>query len=88
MKVTEKPSIDKRAERIGLITGISDEIYFCSISRISTVYLERLNKYEWMAWRETYLPNSDKLKSHRLIARGGIRYVLSEAKKYIKYVTR
>lgn len=29
MKVAEKPSIDKRAERIGLITGISDEIYFC-----------------------------------------------------------
>lgn len=87
MKVAEKPSIDKRAERIGLITGISDEIYFCSISHVSTVYLELIND-KWIAWRETYQANTNQLKHYRLIASGEFSYVLSRTKDYIKYVTR
>lgn len=87
MKVAEKPSIDKRAERIGLITGISDEIYFCSISHVSTVYLELIND-KWIAWRETYQTNTNQLKHYKLIASGEFSYVLSRTKDYIKYVTR
>lgn len=86
MKVAEKPSIDKRAERIGLITGISDEIYFCSISHVSTVYLELIND-KWIAWRETYQTNTNQLKHYKLIASGEFSYVLSRTKDYIKYVT-
>lgn len=38
--VKEDYNLDEQAQRIGLITGISNEIYYCSISYLSTVYLE------------------------------------------------
>lgn len=87
MKIAQSNDYDRQAKRIGLITGISDEIYFCSISHVSTVYLELIND-KWIAWRETYQANTNQLKHYRLIASGEFSYVLSRTKKYIKYVTR
>ena len=36
-------NLDEQAQSIGLITGISNEIYYCSISYVSTVYLESVS---------------------------------------------
>lgn len=83
----DKINFDKETKKIGLITGISDEIYFCSISHVSTVYLELIND-KWIAWRETYQTNTNQLKHYKLIASGEFSYVLSRTKNYIKYVTR
>ncbi len=83
----DKINFDKETKKIGLITGISDEIYFCSISHVSTVYLELIND-KWIAWRETYQTNTNQLKHYKLIASGEFSYVLSRTKDYIKYVTR
>ena len=32
--------LDEQAEKIGLIVGIPEEVYFCTISRVSVVYVE------------------------------------------------
>ena len=87
MKIAQLNDYDRQAKRIGLITGISDEIYFCSISHVSTVYLELIND-KWIAWRETYQTNTNQLKHYKLIASGEFSYVLSRTKDYIIYVTR
>ncbi|MGM7691826.1 hypothetical protein ACS65S_06045 [Staphylococcus saprophyticus] len=39
---------DKQAEKIELIVGISGEMYFCSISRVSAVYVEYIDE-KWVA---------------------------------------
>ncbi len=38
---------DKQAEKIELIVGIPEEMYFCSISKISAVYVEYIEKNGW-----------------------------------------
>lgn len=69
--------LDEQAERIGLITGVSNEIYFRSISRVSDVYVEFV-KGQWVAWRESYVPNTNKRTSYKLIAQGDFELVLQE----------
>lgn len=82
-----KINFDKETKKIGLITGVSDEIYFCSISHVSTVYLELIND-KWIAWRETYQTNTNQLKHYKLIASGEFDYVLSRTKNYLNYITK
>ncbi|EKU46386.1 hypothetical protein [Staphylococcus massiliensis] len=79
--------LDEQAERIGLITGISNEIYFRSISHVSDVYVEFV-KGQWVAWRESYVPNSNKRASYKLIAQGDIELVLARVKNYLTYIKR
>lgn len=57
--VKENYNLDEQAQSIGLITGISNEVYYCSISYVSTVYLEYIDN-NWTAWRESYIPKSNK----------------------------
>lgn len=83
----DKINFDIETKKIGLITGISNEIYFCSISHVSTVYLELIND-NWVAWRETYQPNTNQLKHYKLIANGEFDYVLSRTKNYLNYITK
>lgn len=83
----DKINFDKETKKFGLITGISNEIYFCSISYVSTVYLELIND-NWVAWRETYQPNTNQLKHYKLIANGEFDYVLSRTKNYLNYITK
>ena len=71
--------LDEQAERIGLITGVSNEIYFRSISRVSDVYVEFV-KGQWVAWRESYVPNTNKRTSYKLIAQGDFELVLARVK--------
>ncbi|MGN5893793.1 pathogenicity island protein [Staphylococcus simulans] len=78
---------DKEAKRIGLIVGISEEIYFCSISHVSQVYVEYIND-EWTAWRESFKTNTNHRVSYKLIARGDFEFVLARLKNYLKYIKR
>ena len=54
---------DKQAKNLGLIIGISEEMYFCSISKVSQVYVEFIDN-QWVAWRESYVPNTNQ--AHQL----------------------
>lgn len=78
---------DKQAEKIGLIVGIPEEMYFCSISRVSAVYVEYIDE-KWEAWRESYVPNTNRRSSYKLIAHGGFELVIARTKNYLGYITK
>ena len=78
---------DKEAKRIGLIVGVPEEIYFCSISHVSQAYVEYIND-EWVAWRETYDFKNDKRVSYRTIADGSFELVAARTKNYLNYIKR
>ena len=78
---------DKQAEKIGLIVGIPEEMYFCSISKISAVYVEYIDE-KWVAWRESYVPNTNRRTSYKLIAHGGFELVMARTKKYLGYIKK
>lgn len=85
--VKEVYNLDEQAKNIGLITGVSNEIYYCSISYVSTVYLECIND-SWTAWRESYIPKSNKRTSYKVIATGSFELVLARTKRYLNYIKR
>ncbi|UXS67783.1 pathogenicity island protein [Staphylococcus chromogenes] len=85
--VKQEYDYDEKAKRLGLMTGISNEIYFCSISHFSTVYLEYQDN-SWVAWRESYIPNSSNRTSYKIIATGSFDLVLARLKNYLKYIKR
>lgn len=85
--VNEEYNLDEQAERIGLIVGISEEIYFCSISHVSQLYVEYIND-EWVAWRESFIPNSKKRTSYKVISQGNFELVLARVKKYLSFIRR
>ncbi|MGD3158230.1 pathogenicity island protein [Staphylococcus cohnii] len=76
---------DIQAKNIGLIIGVSNEIYFCAISKTSTVYVEWIDT-RWIAWRETYLLNSNKRKSYKRIAHGEFKGVIQRVKGYLEFI--
>ncbi|UXV42887.1 pathogenicity island protein [Staphylococcus simulans] len=85
--INENYNLDKQAERIGLIVGISEEIYFCSISQVSQVYVEYIDN-EWTAWRESFIPNSNKRTSYKVIAQGNFELVLARVKNYLSFIRK
>ncbi|MEB8008708.1 pathogenicity island protein [Staphylococcus pseudoxylosus] len=78
---------DRQAKKIGLIVGISEEVYFCSISRVSAVYVEYIDE-KWVAWRESYVPNTNRRSSYKLIAHGSFELVIARTKNYLGYIKR
>lgn len=78
---------DKQAKNLGLIIGISEEIYFCSISKVSQVYVEHVNN-NWVAWRESYVPNTNRRTSYKMIAHGGFELVMARTKNYLGYIKK
>ncbi|MFW2424416.1 pathogenicity island protein [Staphylococcus cohnii subsp. cohnii] len=78
---------DKQAEKIGLIVGIPEEMYFCSISKISAAYVEYIDE-KWVAWRESYVPNTNRRTSYKLIAHGGFELVMARTKNYLRYIKK
>lgn len=78
---------DKQAEKIELIVGIPEEMYFCSISKISAVYVEYIDK-KWVAWRESYVPNTNQRTSYKLITQGNFELVMARVKNYLTYIKR
>jgi len=78
---------DDAAKDIGLITGVSNEIYFCSISRLSAVYVELIDG-RWMAWRESYAPKSNKMKSYKVLANGSFELAIARTKNYLNYIKK
>ncbi|MGY0468895.1 MULTISPECIES: pathogenicity island protein [Staphylococcus] len=78
---------DEQAEKIGLIVGIPEEMYFCSISKISAVYVEYIDE-KWVVWRESYVPNSNRRTRYKLIAHGGFELVMARTKNYLEYIKK
>lgn len=79
--------LDEQAEKIGLIVGIPEEVYFCTISRVSAVYVEYIDN-RWVAWRESYVPNSNRRTSYKVIAHGGFELVMARIKNYLVYIKK
>ncbi len=80
-------NIDDELRKLGLLVGISEEMYYCSISRISTLYLENCGT-KWVAWRETYDLQNNKRVSYRTIADGSFELVAARTKNYLNYIKR
>ncbi|MGI2279807.1 pathogenicity island protein [Staphylococcus cohnii] len=78
---------DAEANKVELIIGIPEEIYFCSISKVSTVYVEYINN-SWVAWRESYVPNTNQRTSYKLITQGNFELVIARVKNYLTYIKR
>ena len=78
---------DEQAKKIGLIVGIPEEMYFCSISRVSAVYVEYIDN-RWVAWRESYVPNTDRRTSYKLIGQGSFELVMARTKNYLGYIKK
>lgn len=85
--IKEEYNLDEQAKRIGLIVGVSNEIYFRSISHISDVYVEFI-KGQWVAWRESFIPNTNHRTSYKLIAQGSFELVISRTKNYLNYIKK
>ncbi|MCD8910665.1 pathogenicity island protein [Staphylococcus gallinarum] len=78
---------DEQANKAGLIVGISEEMYFCSISKVSQVYVEYIDN-NWVAWRESYVPNSNRRTSYKMIAHGNFELVMARTKNYLGYIKK
>ncbi|MDW4255982.1 pathogenicity island protein [Staphylococcus saprophyticus] len=78
---------DKQAKNIGLIVGISEEMYLCSISKVSQVYVEYIDN-KWVAWRESYVLNTNRRTSYKMIAHGGFELVMARTKNYLGYIKK
>lgn len=85
--IKEEYNLDEQAKRIGLIVGISNEIYFRSLSHISDVYVEFI-KGQWVAWRESFIPNTNHRTSYKLIAQGSFELVIARTKNYLNYIKK
>lgn len=78
---------DDEAKKIGLMVGISNEIYTCSISRYSNLYIEFV-KNKWVAWRENYVPNKVTCRNYKVIAQGSFELVMIRTKSYLRYIKK
>lgn len=78
---------DAQANKAGLIVGIPEEMYFCSISKVSQVYVEYIDN-NWVAWRESYVSNSNRRTSYKMIAHGGFELVIARTKNYLEYIKK
>lgn len=85
--IKEEYNLDEQAKRIGLIVGVSNEIYFRSISHISDVYVEFI-KGQWVAWRESFIPNTNHRTSYKLIAQGSFELVIARTKNYLNFIKK
>ncbi|MEB6208189.1 MULTISPECIES: pathogenicity island protein [Staphylococcus] len=85
--VKEDYNLDEQAIKVGLIVGVSNEIYFRSISHVSDIFIEYI-KDQWVAWRESYIPKTNKRTSHKLIATGNFDFVLARTKSYLNYIKK
>lgn len=85
--VKDDYNLDRQAKKIGLIVGVPNEIYFRSISHVSDVYVEFI-KGQWVAWRESFIPNTNQRTSYKLIAQGDFELVIARVKNYLNYISK
>lgn len=77
---------DEAARKSGFLTGIRGRLYFRSISKQRTVYIERIDDM-WEAWRETYQLGRKEAVSLKIICKDeSFYYVLQKVNDYIKYI--
>lgn len=78
---------DAQVKCVGLMVGISYEVYHCSLSKTSSLYMEFINN-KWVAWRENYVMNSNKRISHKIIAQGNFEEVINRVDGYLRFMER
>lgn len=77
---------DKQAQKAGLMIGIPGVLYTVTISKVSSVYMERIDSH-WEAWREVHYAEQIKAISAKTIASGStFEYVLQKVKRYLHYI--
>lgn len=77
---------DLAAKRLGLLVAISGEMYSCSISRVSEVFLEKVNG-KWIGWRESFETGNSKSKGSKVIVKANtFNYALQEIEGYLNFI--
>lgn len=85
---SDEMTMDLKAKECQLIVGIPGTLYYRSVSRYSTAYIELINN-EWHAWRETYQDGRTLAVNTKTIAQAStFDYVLKKVEKYFNYLTR
>jgi len=85
---TDTEHRDEKAKSIGLLVGISDQLYFTTISRISNVYIDYIDG-QWIAWRETHYTGEIEPSDVKVIAKAAtFDYVVMKTKSYLEFIRK
>jgi len=85
---TDIEQMDGKAKSIGLLVGISGQLYFTTISRISDVYIDYFNGH-WIVWREKHYTGEIKPSDVKVIAKAEtFDYVVMKTKKYLEFIKK
>lgn len=80
--------LDEKARGAGLMIGIPGELYTVTLSKVSSIYIER-KEGRWEARRETHYPDNSKAVSSKTIARAStFDCVLPKVNRYLDYIDR
>lgn len=69
----------------GLICGIPNELYYVTISKSSTIYVEKIGRRGWELYVERYWKGG---VSWKIIAKGELWYVLKRYEGYIDFIIK
>ncbi|WP_052475332.1 hypothetical protein [Bacillus badius] len=76
---------DNQAKKAGFLIAIPGQLYTVTLSKISSIYIEHIQK-SWEAWRETHYQGRQQVI--KFIATGKtLDYVLVKVRNYLEYVT-
>jgi hypothetical protein len=79
---------DKQSTVAGFLIGVPGELYFRTVSRYSTAYIER-NGDVWQAWREMYQKGQTQAINTKAISESTkFNVVLTKAKHYFDFIER
>lgn len=79
---------NEKAREIGLLIGISGEVYFLSISKVSDVYVDFING-QWVAWRERCTSGDLQSSDVKVIATSkSFDYVIARTEAYFSYLKK
>ncbi|SMQ60920.1 hypothetical protein SAMN05444673_0440 [Bacillus sp. OV166] len=79
---------DNQAKDSGFIIGVPGELYFCSLNKSRTIYIEQMGE-RWEVYRETFINGRFSSKNIRLICvDSSFKHVLLKAKGYVDYWQR
>ncbi|MEN3132672.1 hypothetical protein [Bacillus albus] len=85
---TDTERMNRKAKSIGLLVGISGQLYFTTISRISNVYIDHING-QWVAWREKHYTGEIEPSDVKVIAKAAtFDYVVMKTKSYLEFIKK
>lgn len=78
---------DQKARSIGLLIGLSGQLYTISISRVSDVYIEHIDG-QWVGWRERHYTGDLQPSGVKIIVTGTFDHAMAKTEKYLKYIKK